>query len=220
MKLIAVFLLIASIFASPSNILKAINNKRNDYNLPMVSYDHDLANELDLYKHTYGDKWFVKNTTDFIQPANWTNTPFIYGGKQIFKMGYPRKNYRFILNYATFDHWTRKGFRYMFHDTNNGDIARTLSYRITQNRFFDWSGCNRTYYNYYSSCLKKEPPKEGGHSDSWSFQFTPFMLARSFTKIACVKLDVQGEFAPPIQKKMFVCYFQALPETSDLPFSN
>ena len=214
--LLVIFTLVNSLNFNTKDAVKVINKERLRYNLPLVSYNQAMHDDLLQFPKFLGPSWFFENST-FPKDIDWVQNPLVFGNKTIFQMHYPKWNGFHVLKYSGLRSF--KGNRYMLHDTTNIDIARTLQFRINQRHCFDMSKCSSERFNHYSTCLKEAPPTIGGKKCSWAFAYYPLMLEKSFTSFACVLLDVQGPYSPAIQKKSFWCYFNALKPVDDVPFN-
>ncbi len=205
----------------PLLLIQVINKLRINNDLPIVTYNYTLHNELNNFKETYGSNWFLLNTT--LPDCNYTK-PLVYNDDIIFKRScYKRNSFR-ILEYSNFTEYRQNDWNYLFHDTNNGNVAKTIKYRIRQRHCFDFDLCLSKDYNYYAYCLKNKPTNESRKPCSWAWQYYPKLLISSLEQISCVLLDVPG-FALPtdlvgIQHKSFYCYGKHGKELTDYPFSN
>jgi hypothetical protein len=215
MKIFIIFILAIQAFSTPIRITRLLSKFRQKYDLPSIKYNYEVENLLNEYRINKTEKWFYQ---DAIVPENYTNVPMMYKNKTLFKMNYPRFN----SDHITEDHIFPKGWLKMCRDTFNGDIKKTFKFRIRQKGCFDWNLCSKNVYNYYSTCYKKEPPTVSRVRCSWANQFLPKFLERSFTEIACIKLDLPGPYLPDslkgIQKRSFICYYKADVPNSDHPF--
>ncbi len=197
-------------------LINVINNARNNYNLPKIIYNDALHNDLYNFAETVPKSWWFSNTSFTPAETGFAHVPFVYKNKTIFNMGFPKMNHFHAMLREEFKGY--KNYRYIFRDTNNGDISKTIKFRFSQGYCFNWKACNKTSYNYYSSCLKKEPPTEGSKSCSWAWQYSPILLERSMKNIACILTDIVGPFSPRIQKNTFFCYSLYEKQINDYPF--
>ncbi len=198
-------------------LIAQISKLRNNYQLPKITYNNDIHEILIAFRDTRGPQWFHENSTYWVLDPN--VVPLTYENKTVLSMKYHTiQNGKTILNGV-------EDWHYLFHDTNNGDIQRTLRYRIGQRKCFNFqkslifSGCSNQF-DYYASCLVDPPVIIPGKKCTWAWFYLPKLLIRSLSEIACIELDAKGPYAPRIQLKSFFCYGKHNKEISDNPFDN
>jgi hypothetical protein len=180
MKLLRVMLGLASI----------VNKERNIYNLPEVSYNTSVHQEL--LKYDQNMFYSRGNQSSSFEVNNTTRTNDLQGS--------------FI---------KPLGFNYMFRDTISkpSRIRRIFKMRINQGNCVSPNKCSNETFNLFTSCMKDPIILENSKKCSWVYAYYPPMLQRSMTQFACVILEVQGTFVPDKlkdkQHHSFWCYNNA-----------
>jgi len=172
-------------------ILKAINNERKDFDAYEIGFDYYLQDELEIYRKVNGAGFFSKNNS-----YGWSRE---YPLSNINKTNIRVDNGMFILNFATFEYFTRAGYRFLFSYPSN----RKLSDLLKQGRscYSVWS-CSQESFNYYVSCIKNSPRCARTNI------YYPIVIEPLLLQVSCIKdLD-----------KIY-CYGRLQMQTSDSPFT-
>jgi hypothetical protein len=202
----------------PSGILNVINNQRKDYDLPVITYSHDLHNELQIWRNAFGPDWFFQNDTEK------HTVDIVYKNKTIATRD-QNYNGQYLMKYATFDYFSRKGFKYFYRDTFKNSVTDIIKFRANQlKKCFDLKRCDNNSFHNNTSCLKKRPVLENSKTCSWAWWYAPKHIYRSLKEIACVELGIAGLHVPDnllgIQNNVFFCYGSYDEQLSDSPLKN
>jgi hypothetical protein len=170
-------------------VFRAINLERADFDESPVTYDYDLHRELNLYPLSNGAGWCLQNNT-----YGWYLPYPLVGNLDNIRVD----NCIFLMNYSTFDMYSRIGYRFLFSYKTDNKLRDILK---NGRRCYDKRKCSKTEFTNYVSCIKPVTRCNAGNV------YYPRAIEPSLTKIACVE-----------DENVNYCYGKMLPYNTDSPF--